>query len=92
MTERFKLDNGDLWDSSNGEVLMLDFEQNGVPRIVDLLNELNNENEQLKQSFINLIDEKIKEYQKYDEYDTEKFYIGTQLLNELKKELKGDVE
>lgn len=38
------------------------------------------------------IDEKIEEYKKYDGYDTEKYYIGTQLLKELKRELKGDVE
>ena len=37
---------------------------------------------------IALIDDKIKEYKKYDGYDTEKFYIGTQLLKELKKELQ----
>ena len=39
-----------------------------------------------------LIDEKIEEYKKYDGYDTEKYYIGTQLLKELKRELKSDVE
>lgn len=57
--------------------------------------DLEDENEQLKQQLIDvdkLIDDKIKEYQKYDGYDTEKYYIGTQLLKELKKELKGDVE
>lgn len=59
------------------------------------INKLAEENEQLKQQLMDvdkLIDDKIREYQKYDEYDTEKFYIGTQLLKELKKELKGDVE
>lgn len=57
--------------------------------------ELNNENEQLKQELqdiYKLIDKKIEEYAKYDGYDTEKFYIGTQLLKDLKKGLKSDVE
>ena len=60
-----------------------------------VVRKLKEENEQLKQQVQNihkLIDNKIKEYQKYDEYDTEKYYIGTQLLKELKKELNGDVE
>ena len=55
--------------------------------------ELADENEQLKQfkkEVFDLIDKKIDEYQKYDGYDTETYYIGTQLLKELKKELKGD--
>ena len=59
-----------------------------IARLVD-------ENEQLKQQvqdIYNLIDKKIEEYAKYDGYDTEKFYIGTQLLKDLKKGLKGDVE
>ena len=42
---------------------------------------------QFKNKVFDLINEKIKEYQKYDGYDTEKYYIGTQLLNKLKKEL-----
>ena len=60
----------------------------------DKYKKIKKENEQLKQQLIDvdkLIDDKIKEYQKYDEYDTEKYYIGTQLLKELKKELKGDM-
>ena len=43
--------------------------------------------EKLMQKVFDLIDVKIKEYQKYDGYDTEKYYIGTQLLNELKRGL-----
>ena len=42
------------------------------------------------QTVINLIDEKIKEYKKYDGYDTEKYYIGTGTLKELKRELKNN--
>lgn len=42
---------------------------------------------QFKNKVFDLVNEKIKEYQKYDEHDTEKYYIGTQLLNNLKKEL-----
>ena len=43
---------------------------------------------EFKDKAFDLIDAKIKEYQKYDGYDTEKYYIGTQLLNELKRELQ----
>lgn len=89
MTEkRFKADNYyfEIWDNDG---ILLSFDQT-----VNLLNQLNDENEQLKQQLANvdkLIDSKIKEYQKYDGYDTEKYYIGTQLLKELKKEF-GDVK
>ncbi len=51
MTEkRFQIIDDDLVDNENMGVLMVDFEVDGVPRIVDVLNELNDENEQLKQS------------------------------------------
>lgn len=36
---------------------------------------------------IKIIDDKISEYKKYDGYDTEAYYIGTQLLKELRKEI-----
>ena len=66
-------------------------EQLDVNKTVDLMNQLNDENEQLKQfneKVLKLLDEKIKEYKKYDGYDTESYYIGTGLLKELKRELE----
>ena len=67
MTEkRFK------WDSALGKVYDYDkpiadtFESYCEWELVDLLNELSEENEQLKQSFINLIDKKIEEFQNGD--------------------------
>ena len=77
---------------------LLNIGRTNAKDIIDVLNEqeqYKEENKQLKQfqsSVFRLIDNKIKEYQKYDGYDTEKYYIGTQLLKELQKKLKGDVK
>ena len=77
---------------------LLNIGRTNAKDIIDVLNEqeqYKDENKQLKQfqsSVFRLIDNKIKEYQKYDGYDTEKYYIGTQLLKELQKKLKGDVK
>lgn len=62
----------------------------------ELIQKLTQENDRLitktaetiskhQQKILNLIDTKINEYQQYAEYDTEKWYIGTELLKELKK-------
>ena len=72
-----------------------DGEELGGYDVLDLLNNYDKENEELKQfkkEVFDLINKKIDEYQEYDGYDTEKYYIGTQLLKELKKELGDDVE
>ncbi len=47
--KRFEVSCGDLWDNHNEEMLMMDFERDCVPRIVELLNELNDENQALKE-------------------------------------------
>ena len=76
MTEnkRYKLDNGDLWDSVTGEMLMIDCDE-AYYSIVDLLNELHDENQHIKQT--------IKEA-----YKTERTQIGQNVLKQLLEQLE----
>ena len=45
--KRFKISNGDLWDSVTGEVLMMDCDV-AYSNVVELLNNLHEENQQLQ--------------------------------------------
>ena len=70
-------ENKQLKDKYNEQSVQYEELEEQVERLLDF-----------KDNVFNLINEKIKEYKKYDGYDTEKYYIGTGTLKELKKELQ----
>lgn len=86
--ERLKIQNKDLLYSNAKNIELLEKENEQLKSDNNrLVNETAKIVAEHQKRVLDLIDEKIKEYQKYDGYDTEKYYIGIQLLNELKKEL-----